>query len=355
MRLFYAASPFAAFLHDRLLPCRKRIGIMNTVAQLFQTLQRLQQMKFDTTGANKSIALPRVGSKALYWVAVVTPCDSTGRFDPGAMRAILGWHKQAGADGVVVMGTTGEFSSFSVHERKKVAETVLNNKNGLNVIIGPGTPNIAETIELARHAEANGADGLLVIPPYYFSRPPVEGLTAYFSMLFDAVQLPTSLYHYPQTSQAPVTRQLLKNLRHYSHLVGIKDSSGDSIGYAEFVQVFPELNMCAGSINNIETGLENGMGAILGEGNAFSKKCAEIFAAYRQKRDWRTAVVKLIKAQKAIDDAAGGASYSAAQKYILGLQMGMAETYVRAPYVQLTAAQKSALKAAFDRIGVTEE
>lgn len=294
-------------------------------------------------------------TKAMYWVAAVTPCDSTGRFDRGAMRAMLEWHKQAGADGIVVLGTTGEFSSFSVAERKQIAEAVLSNKNGLNVIIGPGTPNIAETIELAKHADAHGADGLLVIPPFYFSRPPVEGLTAYFSTLFDAVQLPISLYHYPQTSQVPVSIQLLKNLQHYPHLVGIKDSSGDPVGYAEFMRGFPKLNMCSGSINSIEIGLENGMGAILGEGNAFSHKCADIFNRYRKKCDWRTAIARLVNAQKAMDDAAGDASYSAAQKYILGLQMGMAEIYVRAPHVQLTDAQKSSLKAAFDQVTATED
>ncbi|MBT1516472.1 dihydrodipicolinate synthase family protein [Bradyrhizobium sp. SRL28] len=316
-------------------------------------------MKIDDTGAgaDKSMAASQVGNttKALYWVAAVTPCDKAGRFDPGAMRAIMEWHKQAGADGIVVLGTTGEFPSFSVAERKQVAKTVLNNKNGLNVIIGPGTPNIAETIDLAHHAEAHGADGLLVIPPFYFNQPPIEGLTAYFSMLFDAVQLPTSLYHYPQTSRVPISFELLKNLKHYPYLAGIKDSSGDPVGYSEFVRTFPDLNMCSGSIKNIGIALENGMGAILGEGNAFSKKCADIFTAYRERGDWRAAIAKLIDAQKAIDDAAADASYSAAQKYILGLEMGMAEIYVRAPYVQLTDAQRSSLKAAFERIKATEK
>lgn len=314
-------------------------------------------MKLDDTAvdANKSMAVRQLNTtKALYWVAAVTPCDKTGRFDPGAMRAIMQWHRQAGADGIVVLGTTGEFPSFSVEERKQIAETVLNNKNGVNIIIGPGTPNIAETIELARHAEEHGADGLLVIPPFYFNSPPVKGLTAYFSKLLDAVQLPTSLYHYPQTSHVPISHQLLKNLQHYPHLAGIKDSSGDPIGYTDFVQAFPKLNMCCGSINNIGIGLENGMGAILGEGNAFSKECAEIFTAYRQKRNWKAAIGRLIDAQKVIDDAAGDASYSAAQKYVLGLEMGMAEIYVRAPYVQLTDAQKSLLKAAFARINATK-
>ena len=58
----------------------------------------------------------RLGSatKKLYWVATVTPCDRNGKFDPGAMRAIIQWHKTQGADGVVVLGTSGEFPSFSV-------------------------------------------------------------------------------------------------------------------------------------------------------------------------------------------------------------------------------------------------
>jgi hypothetical protein len=70
-----------------------------------------------------------------------------------------------------------------------VAETALKNKNGLNVIIGPGTSNQAETIDLSRHAQDHGADGLLVIPPFYFNNPPLEGLTRYYSALFEAVKM----------------------------------------------------------------------------------------------------------------------------------------------------------------------
>lgn len=314
-------------------------------------------MKTDQTGrTEKSGGAPQVENKAkaLYWVATVTPCDKNGRFDPGAMRAIMEWHKQSGADGILLLGTTGEFPSFSVNERKQVAESVLNNKNGLNVIVGPGTPNIAETIDLARHAEAHGADGLLVIPPFYFKQLPVEGLTAYFSMLLDAVRLPTSLYHFPQMSEVPISFELLKNLQHYPHLAGIKDSSGDPGVYSDFVRTFPDLNMCSGSMVNIGIALENGMGAMLGQGNAFGKKCADIFTAYRENGDWRAATAKLINAQKTIDAAADEASFSAIQKYILGLEMGMTEIYVRAPDVQLTDVQKSSLKAAFERINGRE-
>ena len=70
-----------------------------------------------------------------------TPCDKSLKFDPGAFRDILAWYKHCGADGVVVLGTSGEFPSFSVAERRQIAETALKDKNGLNVIIGPGTSN----------------------------------------------------------------------------------------------------------------------------------------------------------------------------------------------------------------------
>src|SRR5271168_3764565 len=96
-------------------------------------------------------AAPNLGSssKTLFWVASVTPCDKNLKFDPGAFRDILAWFKHSGADGVVVLGTTGEFPSFSVAERKLVAETALKDKHGLNVIVGPGTSNFPETLELA--------------------------------------------------------------------------------------------------------------------------------------------------------------------------------------------------------------
>ena len=105
-----------------------------------------------SASAGPASAAANPGSKTLFWTATVTPCDKTGRFDPGAFKDILAWYRHCGADGVVVLGTSGEFPHFSVAERKLVAETALKNKVGLNVIVGPGTSNLPETIDLARHA-----------------------------------------------------------------------------------------------------------------------------------------------------------------------------------------------------------
>jgi 4-hydroxy-tetrahydrodipicolinate synthase len=294
-------------------------------------------------------AAPNLGSqeKALFWTATITPCDKTGRFDAGAFRDVLAWFKHNGADGVVVLGTSGEFPHFSVAERRLVAETALKNKNGLNVIIGPGTPNIAETVELAKHAQDHGADGLLVIPPFYFNNPPVEGLTRYYSMLFDQVRIPINLYHIPGTSEAPISLELLKNLSHYPNLAGIKDSSGSADGYRAFVEAFPALNMRTGTNSNLEQAFGHGMGAILADGNVFTKLCADVFAAYRAKRDYKPALEKLRAAQRGVQGLGGS---PAAMKYGLALQMGGPQIYPRAPMVEVSTEQKAAIKLALDKL-----
>jgi 4-hydroxy-tetrahydrodipicolinate synthase len=297
-------------------------------------------------------AAPRLGSKekTLYWVATVTPCNKKGDFDPGAMADIMAWHKKAGADGVVVLGTSGEFPSFSSKERRFITETALKHRNGLNVIVGPGTPNIIETIELARHAKDSGADGLLVIPPFYFNEPPVEGLTDYYKRLMDAVDLPTNLYHIPGTSEVSISIDLMKNLSGYDHLAGIKDSSGSVEGYAKFVAAFPALNMRCGTNNNLEVALQNGMGTILADGNQFSAKCANIFKAYRAGGDWKAELAKLRAAQRIMREANMGANTYATMKYVLALEMGGPQMYARTPMPQLTDAQRASLKAALAKV-----
>jgi dihydrodipicolinate synthase/N-acetylneuraminate lyase len=302
--------------------------------------------------AGTAAAAPRLGSKAktLYWVATVTPCDKAGNFDPGAMADVMAWHKKCGADGVVVLGTSGEFPSFSAKERRFITETAMKHRNGLNVIIGPGTPNIIETTELAAHAKSVGADGLLVIPPFYFNEPPLEGLTDYYKRLMDKVDLPTNLYHIPGTSEVSISIDLMNNLKGYDHLAGIKDSSGSVEGYAKFVAAFPELNMRCGTNNNLEVALKNGMGTILADGNQFSAKCANVFKAYRAGGDWQAELAKLRAAQRTIREATMGANTYAVMKYILSLEMGGPEIYARTPMPQLAEAQRASLKAALARV-----
>ena len=287
-------------------------------------------------------------TKTLFWAATVTPCDKNLKFDPGAFRDILAWFKHCGADGVVVLGTTGEYPSFSVAERKLIAETALKNKDGLNVIVGPGTPNFPETLELSRHAQDNGADGLLVIPPFYYNDPPLSGLVRYYSMLFDQIRIPINLYHIPGTSEVPISHDLLKALMHYPNLTGIKDSTGSPESYKSFVADFPELNMRTGTGNNVEWALDHGMGAILADGNVFPDLWAAVFKAFHAGQDYHPALAKL-RAASALFRPAGIGSYGP-MKYAMSLRMGGRQTYQRPPNADVTDAQMAAIRAAVDQM-----
>lgn len=291
--------------------------------------------------------------KTLYWVATVTPCNEAGEIDTGALQSILQFHKEAGADGVVVMGTSGEFPSYSVAERKQVAEVVLQNKNGLNIIVNPGTPNIAETVDLAKHAEANGADGLLVIPPFYFNDPGVEGLTRYYSMLFDQVGLPINPYHIPGTSEVPITIELLKNLYHYPTLAGIKDSGDNREDYAAFIENFPDLNMRTGWANTLDQALDAGMGGILAEGNNFSADCADIFKTYRAKGEWKASLQRLLDKQRVLNESIRESGINTAEvstrNFLMSVQMEGPAFFGRAPLGQPDAAAQEAIRAAYTK------
>jgi 4-hydroxy-tetrahydrodipicolinate synthase len=293
-------------------------------------------------------ALPTTTERVLFWVAVSTPCDKSLKFDEELYKDLLAYLKSNGADGVVVLGTTGEFPSFSTVERKKVAETAFKHRNGLNIIVSSGTSNFPETLELSQHAEANGADGLLVVPPFYYKRVRLDGLTNYFSMLFEQVKIPINLYHIPFASGVSISHELLHNMEKYPNLAGIKDSVSDPKVYQAFVAEFPRLNMRTGTTENLKYALDHGMGAILAEGNNFTKQIAAVFAAKRAGKDINEPIAKLDAALKLL--RAGGVDEYGPMKYALSLQIGTRQFYQRPPNSDVTDEQKATIKQALEQI-----
>jgi 4-hydroxy-tetrahydrodipicolinate synthase len=291
---------------------------------------------------------PGSGNKQLFWVAASTPCDKNLTFDAELYKDVLAYLKQNGADGVVVLGTTGEFPSFSVAERKKIAEVAFKNRNGLDIIVSPGTANLPETLELSLHAQENGADGLLVVPPFYYKHPKPEGLNKYFTMLFEKVQIPINLYHIPFATGIPISLDLLHSLEKYPNLTGIKDSSSDEEEYHKFVAEFPKLNMRTGTTHNLKYAMDTGMGAILAEGNNFTALIAAVFAAKRSGKDIGPPLAKLDAALKLL--RAGGVDEYGPMKYALSLQMGTRQFYQRPPNTDVTEEQKTKIKEALEEI-----
>lgn len=276
-----------------------------------------------------------------FYVAAVTPCDNKGRFDEALCRDLMPYFKQGGCDGVMVLGTTGEFPSFSVAERKKIAETALKHRSGMEMLVQVGTPNLPETLDLLAHATANGATGVLCAPPFYFKNPSVEGLTKYFSHVLEAAKIPVYLYHYPAMSAVPISPQLLHNLEKYPSLGGIKDSTGNAESYTAMCKEFPKLDMMSGTENNLPIALQHGNGAMLVSGNLFPKQTAAVFAAHRAGKSIDEAYAKMRDVQGILRGT--GASGAAGIKFALQAY-GLRESFVRPPQVDMTAEQKAAAK-----------
>jgi 4-hydroxy-tetrahydrodipicolinate synthase len=169
--------------------------------------------------------------------AIATPVDENGAPDLKRAVNLARYLLDNGCDGLNVLGTTGEATSFSVDERKSVMDAYK--ANGLplqRLMVGTGAASVADAVALTRHAAELGFAGALVLPPFYYKGVPDEGLIAYIDTLIKATErkpIPIYLYHFPAMSgvpwQVPLIRRLLDSFP--SRIAGLKDSSGD-MGYA---------------------------------------------------------------------------------------------------------------------------
>jgi 4-hydroxy-tetrahydrodipicolinate synthase len=159
--------------------------------------------------------------------AMVTPFAADGALDlDGAQRLAL--HLvDAGNDGLVVNGTTGESPTTSNAEKTDLVRAVLEAVGDrAHVIAGVGTNDTRHSIELARAAERVGAHGLLTVTPYY-NKPPQEGLYQHFSAIADAADLPVMLYDIPGRSGVPINTETIVRLAEHPRIVANKDAKGD--------------------------------------------------------------------------------------------------------------------------------
>ena len=167
--------------------------------------------------------------------AMVTPFDASGALDLPAAARLATHLIDAGCDGLVVSGTTGEAPTTSDEEKLALLHTVLDAVGDrARVIAGAGTYDTAHSINLAKACEAEGAHGLLVVTPYY-SRPPQAGVLAHFSAIADAVSVPVLLYDIPPRSVIPIEFDTIRQLSYHPNIVGVKDAKGDLHGGAEII------------------------------------------------------------------------------------------------------------------------
>jgi len=251
-----------------------------------------------------------------------------------------------GCDGLVIFGSTGEANSFSVEERKKALEAIVN--EGIpasKLIVGSGCASLTDSVELSCHAMNLGVSRLLILPPFYYKNINDKGLFGWFEELIrrvDIKHLQILLYHIPQISGTGFSFEIIKKLikTFPNEIAGVKDSSGDWEHMKELCRRFPDLKIFSGNEKFLLDILNvGGAGTISATLNVSSKLAGELYST------WNTPVAKglqekLTRRRKEIEQF----TMIPALKHLMSESTGNPDwCTVRPPLVALTTEDGNAL------------
>ncbi|SIQ50497.1 dihydrodipicolinate synthase [Rhizobium sp. RU33A] len=285
--------------------------------------------------------------------ALVTPFTDQGAVDEQAFAAHVEWQISEGSSGLVPVGTTGESPTLSHAEHKRVVELCVEvAAKRVPVIAGAGSNNTLEAIELAQHAEAVGADALLVVTPYY-NKPTQKGLIAHYKAIAEAVSLPIIIYNIPGRSVIDMSPETMGALaKAHKNIVGVKDATGKIERVSEQrITCGPDFVQLSGEdATALGFNAHGGVGCISVTANVAPRLCAEFQAAtlagdYAKALEYQDRLMPLHKAIFLEPGLCGA-------KYALNRTRGMNRT-VRLPLMAtLEASTESAIDAALKHAGL---
>ena len=172
--------------------------------------------------------------------ALVTPFTLDGQIDEPAFRLLIDDQIRGGVEALVVLGTTGENPTISHDERRRLVELSIEHTAGrIPVIIGSGTNNTNESIVFSKEAAAAGADGLLVVGPYY-NKPTPAGYVSHFQAVASATDLPIIVYNVPGRTASNITSETMLELAEIPTIAGVKEASGDIAQISDILAHRPE-------------------------------------------------------------------------------------------------------------------
>ena len=275
--------------------------------------------------------------------ALITPLRD-GKVDEAAFTQLLERQIAAGIHGVVPMGTTGESASLHLDEHKRVVELCVRIAAGrVRVIAGAGSSATDKAIELARFAKTVGADGALIVTPYY-NRPSQEGLARHFEAIAEAVQLPVLLYNVPGRTGVDMTNDTVARLAAHPNIVGIKDATGDLSRVSWMrAHIGGQFDLISGDDPSyLGYHAHGGVGVISVTSNVAPEAMVALHEAaaagdYATARDWQDRLIGLHKALF-LDNSPAPAKYALSRMQLCGEE-------VRLP-LSLTS---DAVKPAIDR------
>jgi 4-hydroxy-tetrahydrodipicolinate synthase len=217
-------------------------------------------------------------------VALITPFKE-GRLDESNYIKLINYHLENGTHGLVPGGTTGESPTLSHDEHKKIINlSVKECRNKIPVIAGTGSNSTSEAVELSKFADNAGADGLLIVTPYY-NKPTQEGLYQHYKKINDNVGKPIIIYNIPSRSVIDMSVETMTRLFELKNIVGVKDATGDlNRAVQQHKAMGDDFIMLTGEDGNaLEFNKRGGRGCISVTANVAAKLCSEMQNASLEK------------------------------------------------------------------------
>ncbi len=277
-------------------------------------------------------------------VALITPFKNNV-MDQDRYASIIQHHIANGTKGVVPAGTTGESPTLNHEEHKKVIEIAVKECKGkIPVIAGTGSNSTAEAVELSKHAEKSGADGLLIVTPYY-NKPTQEGLYQHYKKINDNVGIPIIIYNIPPRSVIDMSVDTMAKLFELKNIAGVKDATADLNRVdQQLKKMGPEFIQLSGEDGTaLEFNMRGGVGCISVSANVAAKLCSEFQEACLKKNNKKAKEIneKLMPLHKALFIE----SNPSPVKYAASL-LNLSSDEVRLPLVRVTDKTKNEVQKA---------
>ncbi|MBF0355671.1 MAG: dihydrodipicolinate synthase family protein [Alphaproteobacteria bacterium] len=274
------------------------------------------------------------------WAAALTPLAPDLSPDIPALAAHCRWLLDKGCDGLAVLGTTGEANSFTLVERLAMLDGLSKaGIPGANLMPGTGCCALPDTVALTKKALQIGAQGVLVLPPFYYKNVSEDGVFASYARIIEEVgdsRLKLYLYHFPKMAGVAITKSLIERLmKAYPGVIaGLKDSMGDLEHTLDLVKTFPELSIMAGYDDGLLPVLEaGGAGCITACANIASTLAAQVVQALPDLKAAQLAQMRLTAVRRVMENY----PLTAALKEVLAQESKTATwRHVRPPLVPMT-------------------
>jgi len=282
---------------------------------------------------------------------MVSPMNNDGSLDLDGAQELAAHLVDNGHDGLVVNGTTGESPTTTDAEKVDLVRVVVEAVGQRAFIIGgAGSNNTADSVERARAAEKAGAQGLLVVTPYY-SKPPQDGVLAHFTAVADATDLPVMVYDIPGRAGIPIHTQTLLRLAEHPRIVAVKDAKGDLFAASE-VMSKTDLQWYSGDdLLNLAHLTQGATGIVSVVGHVAGRQYAELVAAVGRGDLARAIEIhrQLIPAVSAIMNITQGAIAVKAALHDRGL---IGSDTVRLPLIPATSDQLARVREGLEQSGL---